>query len=305
MSSASLLKRVIVVVNKMHTKKRALMHSSVPEDALAAAKAVSLDDVAQNSSPKKRVKLDQYNPPPIGSDNKRCWSTESPNMHSYHDETWGRPEVDAVRLFESQTLQLMQCGVSWSTVWSKRDFFRSAFKNYDIHQVAKFTAKDVEGLMEWPDKTIIRNRSKINAVVKNAKLIAAIENSAANGAGPSFAELLWNFCPQQNEERLKPIASVSGNHMRSEMVDKKTYATRLVSDGVHPTKTVCALSHELKNIRGFAFMGPTTVLSFMQAIGLMNHHGRDCIAFERNEREVADLLRWKDEGNAVGNWVRK
>ena len=210
--------------------------------------------------------------------------------------------MKAIRLFESQTLQLMQCGVTWSVVWSKRDHFRRAFKNYDIAQVAAFTTKDIEDLLEWPEKTIIRNRSKIKAVVTNAKIIAKMEDSSAKGTGPSFADLLWSFCPATDDERLKPPASVSGNHMRSEGVDAKSYAARDLSDGVHPTKTVCALSDELKK-RGFGFMGPTTVLSFMQAIGVVNHHDRDCCVFERNEREVSDLLKWRAEGRSVEKWA--
>jgi len=251
----------------------------------------------------KSVKNQPYSPPPTGTFNKRCWSTNMPDMYNYHDETWGRPEVDAVRLFESQTLQLMQCGVTWTVVWSKREHFRRAFRDYDIAAVSAFTPQDIEELMEWPEKTIIRNRAKIRAVVANAKIIADMQASAAQGTGPSFAELLWSFCPASDAERLKPMASVSGNHMRTETVAAKSYASREVSDGVHPTKTVCALALELKKKRGFSFMGPTTVLSFMQAVGLVNHHSRECCAFQRNEFEAADLLRWRDAGKPVGQWV--
>jgi DNA-3-methyladenine glycosylase I len=194
---------------------------------------------------------------------KRCWAADDTDMQQYHDHTWGRPETDESRLFESQTLQLMQCGVSWGTVWRKREHFRRAFKNYDVVKVAGFNAKEIDDLMAWPDGTIIRNRSKLRAVVQNAQLIVSMMRNAASGSGVSFAELLWSHCPVNDKERLKTIQSVSGSHMRSEQVDSSSYETREVQDGVHPSKSVCALSRELKRC-GFGFMGPTTVLSFMQ-----------------------------------------
>ena len=71
--------------------------------------------------------------------------------------------------------------------------------------------------------------------------------------------------------------------MRTDFKDKN-YATNTRSDGVHPTKACVELSKALKT-RGFKFMGPTVTLSFMQAIGLMNHHRPDCWVFERNEAQ--------------------
>jgi DNA-3-methyladenine glycosylase I len=193
----------------------------------------------------------------------RCWASDDNLLQEYHDNSWGRPETDESRLFESQTLQLMQCGVSWTTVWRKRENFRRAFKNYDVAKVAGFTEKHVDDLLALPPGTIIRNRSKIRAVVENARLILSFRMDAASCSCQSFADFLWGYCPTNEKERLKSIESVSGSHMRSARVDPSSYETRDASDGVHPSKTVCALSRELKR-RGFGFMGPTTVLSFMQ-----------------------------------------
>lgn len=167
---------------------------------------------------------------------KQCWAADDTDMQQYHDHTWGRPETDESRLFESQTLQLMQCGVSWGTAWRQREHFRRAFKNYDVVQVASFNAQDIEDLMAWPDGTIIRNRSKLRAVVRNARLIVSMMRDSASGSGCSFAELLWSHCPANDKERLQAN---------------------------YPSKSVYALSRELKRC-GFGFMGPTTVLSFMQ-----------------------------------------
>lgn len=233
----------------------------------------------------------------------RCWSTDDPDMQPYHDSVWGRPETNEFRLFQSQTLQLMQCGVSWTTVWRKRHHFERAFKFYDVNEVARFSDEDINDLMMWPDGTIIRNRSKLRAVVQNARIICAMRAEADAGSGPSFADLLWNFCPANSRERLKTIDSVSGSHMRSDKVPSSSYETRDSSDGVHPSASVCALSKELKK-RGFGFMAPTTVLSFMQAVGLMNHHSSSCCAFQRNEREVEALVAWRRGGRQVGLWQR-
>ena len=111
----------------------------------------------------------------------RCWSSDDPDMQPYHDSVWGRPETNESRLFQSQTLQLMQCGVSWTTVWRKRHHFERAFKFYDVNEVARFSDEDINDLMMWPDGTIIRNRSKLRAVVQNARIICAMRAEADAG----------------------------------------------------------------------------------------------------------------------------
>ena len=123
----------------------------------------------------------------------RCWSSDDPDMQPYHDGVWGRPETDESRLFQSQTLQLMQCGVSWATVWRKRQHFERAFKSYNVDAVARFSDGDINDLMAWPDGTIIRNRSKLRAVVQNARVICGMRAEAASGASlaalPSLAPM--------------------------------------------------------------------------------------------------------------------
>jgi len=252
------------------TVQTSLPKYSQTNQARLSMKRKSGDEQSPAAAPAKRsarAPASPYSPPTTGDDRqsaiKRCWSADDADMHEYHDEVWGRAETDESRLFESQTLQLMQCGVSWGTVWRKREHFRRAFKNYDVAKVAGIDAKGIDGMMAWPDGTIIRNRSKLRAVVQNAQLILSMRNAEASGSGVSFAQLLWSHCPANDKERLKTMQSVSGSHMRSEQVDSSSYETRDASDGVHPSKSVCALSRELKRC-GFGFMGPTTVLSFMQ-----------------------------------------
>ncbi|HXN91724.1 MAG TPA: DNA-3-methyladenine glycosylase I [Candidatus Sulfotelmatobacter sp.] len=51
-----------------------------------------------------------------------------------------------------------------------------------------------------------------------------------------------------------------------------------------------AMSKDLRR-RGWAFVGPTTVHSFMQAIGLVNDHIRGCAAGTEVERLRREFIR--------------
>ena len=177
-------------------------------------------------------------------------------------------------------LQIFQCGLTWKCVFNKRDGFRKAFNDFDIERVAKFNSKTLERLAS--DPAIIRNRAKIKATIENAKLILKIGKT-------EFLKFLWQFVPTDLNERHRVDMSPSGNHMRTDFKDKN-YANRTRSDGAHPTKTCVELSKALKK-KGFKFMGPTVTLSFMQAIGLMNHHAKDCCVFQRNERAFDNITK--------------
>lgn len=212
-----------------------------------------------------------------GITTRRCWGTSNERMKRYHDEEWANTEYHFdknhfERLFESMTLQIFQCGLTWKCVFNKRDGFREAFQHFHIERVAKFDEKTIECLTS--DTSIIRNRAKIKATIENAKLILTMGKQA-------FSRLLWTHAPDNLNERHRVDISPSGNHMRTDFKDKN-YANRTRSDGAHPTKSCVELSKALKR-KGFKFMGPTVTLSFMQAIGLMNHHTKDCFVFERNE----------------------
>eukprot|EP00938_MAST-03A_sp_MAST-3A-sp1_P002675 g2675.t1 len=214
---------------------------------------------------------------------KRCWGTSDERMRRYHDEEWANTKYhfeSPDRLFESMTLQIFQCGLTWECVFKKRDGFRKAFNNFDIECVAKFNSKTIERLAS--DPAIIRNRAKIKATIENAKLILKMGKN-------EFLKFLWQYVPIDLNERHRVDMSPSGNHMRTDFKDKN-YANRTRSDGAHPTKTCVELSKALKK-QGFKFMGPTVTLSFMQAIGLMNHHARDCFVFERNERAFDNITK--------------
>lgn len=189
----------------------------------------------------------------IGPDGKpRCqWSGGAPEFIDYHDKEWGFPVSDDQRLFEKICLESFQSGLSWRTILTKRDNFRSAFKDFDINKVALFTDSDVKRLLE--DKGIVRHRGKIEAVINNAK--RAQEMVAQEG---SLAAYFWHYEPASDSLPDPQSASTSEESV--------------------------ALAKALKKM-GWKFVGPTTVFAFLQAMGLINDHSYECVI--RRKVEIA------------------
>ena len=186
----------------------------------------------------------------------RCfWATDDPLYRRYHDEEWGVPVYDDVRLFEKLCLEGFQSGLSWLTILRKREGFRRAFCGFAIEQVAAFGPKDVERLLG--DSGIVRHRGKIEAAIHNAQ--AARTLIAAEG---SLSAYIWRFVPPQSE--------------RPEVADAGTLRALATT----PAST--RLAKDLKR-RGFRFVGPTTAYAFMQAMGLVNDHIEGCAARPRAE----------------------
>lgn len=173
----------------------------------------------------------------------RCpWSAQAPEFLAYHDREWGFPIADDSRLFEKLSLEAFQSGLSWRTILAKREGFRSAFAEFDIPSVAAFDASDVERLLNDPD--IVRHRGKIEAVINNARhALDLIANES------SLAAYVWRYEADESETAAPQTRSTSAASI--------------------------ALSRDLKK-RGWRFVGPTTAFAFMQAVGLINDHVRDC-----------------------------
>ena len=186
-----------------------------------------------------------------GPDGKpRCaWCSAAPEFFAYHDQEWGFPVADDVRLFEKICLEGFQSGLSWRTILAKRENFRLAFAGFDFNQVASFDDADVARLLG--DTGIVRHRGKIEAAINNAA--RAVEMVAEHG---SLAAFLWRY---------EPAAA--------ELPEPQTASTSAEST---------ALSKDLKKL-GWKFVGPTTVYAFMQAMGLINDHARDCVTRARVE----------------------
>lgn len=111
----------------------------------------------------------------------------------YHDEEYGFPIADDNALFERLVLEINQAGLSWLTILKKRDAFRTAFADFDIDRVARFTAKRRERLLN--DAGIIRNRLKIDAAIENARRIRTLQKSHG-----SFAAWLESNHPRTKDE---------------------------------------------------------------------------------------------------------
>jgi DNA-3-methyladenine glycosylase I len=190
---------------------------------------------------------------------RRCfWGASTPDYIAYHDDEWGRPVVDDVRLFEKISLEGFQSGLSWLTILRKREGFRAAFAAFDPARVARFGARDVQRLLADPG--IVRHRGKIEATIANARATLAVQ--AARG---SLASLVWSY---EVRRRVAP---------------------RLIADIPSSSPESVALSKELKSF-GFRFVGPTTAYAAMQAMGVVNDHLVGCAARRPCTRARKELV---------------
>ena len=180
---------------------------------------------------------------PADDDLVRCaWAGVDPLYRAYHDTEWGVPMRDPDRLFELLCLEGAQAGLAWITILRKRDGFRSAFDGFDAARIAAYGEADRARLMA--DARIVRNASKIDAFIGNARAFLALED---------FSRLAWSFVgdvPVQNR-------------------------WRRVDDIPASTDASLALSRSLR-AQGFRFVGPTICYAFMQSAGLVNDHVTDC-----------------------------
>ncbi|MFT4210766.1 MAG: DNA-3-methyladenine glycosylase I [Microbacterium sp.] len=188
-----------------------------------------------------------------GADGRaRCgWAGADAEYTRYHDEEWGAPLHGDRALFEKLSLEGFQAGLSWITILRKRPRFREVFAHFEPVAVAAFGPGDVERLMA--DAGIVRNRAKIEAVIGNAALVAAMP------AGELDA-LLWSFAPASAGPRPRALA-----------------------DLVATTPASRALSRELRR-RGFRFVGPTTMHALMQSAGMVDDHLAGCWRAELSGR---------------------
>ncbi len=164
-------------------------------------------------------------------------------MARYHDEEWGVPQRDPRMLWEMLVLEGFQAGLSWRTILHKREAFREAFAGFDPAQVARFTRAKVERLLANPG--IIRSRAKIDATIAAAKIYCDMRSR-----GEDFADFCWSF------------------------TDGKVLRGDGTSVPVSTPKSE-EISKELKK-RGFKFVGPVIVYAWMQAVGIVDDHARDC-----------------------------
>jgi DNA-3-methyladenine glycosylase I len=185
---------------------------------------------------------------------RRCAWAQGALDRRYHDQEWGVPVRRDRRLFEMLILEGAQAGLSWSTILRKRAAYRKAFDRFDPAKVARFTPARARRLMN--DTGIVRNRAKIAATIGNARAFLAVQREHG-----SFHEYLWRFVDG------RPVQNAWRRH------------------GECPAETEVsrALSRDLL-ARGFRFVGPTICYAFMQAVGMVNDHTRDCFRWREVRR---------------------
>jgi DNA-3-methyladenine glycosylase I len=174
---------------------------------------------------------------------------DDPEYIRYHDREWGRPIHDDRLLFEMLILEGAQAGLSWSTILHKRAGYQRAFANFDPKKVARFDAARRAALMK--NSGIVRNRLKIESTVSNAQAYLEVQREFG-----SFDRYLWSFVA--GRPLINAPTALTGVPARTELSDK--------------------ISKDLSK-RGFRFVGTTILYAFLQAVGVVNDHSRDCFLY--------------------------
>lgn len=177
---------------------------------------------------------------------KRCKWAYSDILVKYHDEIWGKEEHTEKQLFKMLILEGLQAGLSWEIVLKKEEAYKEAIDDFDYYKIALYDEEKIEDLLQ--DSRLIRNRRKMNALVKNAKAFIKVQKEYK-----SFDEYIWSF--------------VDYKQVKHHYTDEKDIPA---SDDLS-TK----ISKDLKK-KGFTFVGPKIIYSYLQAIGIYNDHVIDC-----------------------------
>lgn len=177
---------------------------------------------------------------------KRCrWcNLKNPLYIEYHDHEWCQPNFDDQYLYEMLILESFQAGLSWECVLNKRENFRQAYDNFDLDKVCAYDDKKIDELRENPG--IIRHKLKINASIENSRIFKTIVNEQG-----SFYAYLRLFAPDH-------------------VIYENDRTTNELSD---------AISKDLKK-RGMKFVGSTIIYSYLQAIGMINSHEKECFLYQ-------------------------
>ena len=186
-----------------------------------------------------------------GDGKPRCaWMGDDELMLRYHDDEWGAPLHDDRRWFEFMVLDAFQAGLSWRTVLHKREAFCKVFYGFDPEQVVRMPQKDVDQALK--NKSIIRNRLKIQATIKNARAFLQVQEERG-----AFDDFIWEF--------------TDGRTIHNAWTSmQKIPASSKLSDKV---------SKALK-ARGFTFVGTTICYSLLQAAGVVNDHLVHCYRYK-------------------------
>jgi DNA-3-methyladenine glycosylase I len=177
---------------------------------------------------------------------KRCkWcNLNNPKYIEYHDNEWCKPNFDDKYLFEMLILESFQAGLSWECVLNKREDFRKAYDNFDIDKICNYDDTKIQGLLN--NDKIIRNKLKIKASITNSKIFKSIQNEYG-----SFYNYLKTF-------------------MNQDIIYETDATTNDLSDNI---------SNDLRK-RGMRFVGSTIIYSFLQAVGIIYSHDKECFLYK-------------------------
>lgn len=177
---------------------------------------------------------------------RRCkWVDEKEEIYiKYHDEEWGIPTYDERLLFEMLVLESFQAGLSWITILKKREAFKKAFDDFDVNKVSKYGEDKVNELLD--NAGIIRHEGKIRAAINNANIFIEIQKDYG-----SFCKYIWKFTDNK---------IIYGDYKtKSELSDE--------------------ISKDLKK-KGMKFIGTTIIYSYLESIGVINNHTKECFKYE-------------------------
>lgn len=176
---------------------------------------------------------------------KRCkWcNLANPIYIEYHDKEWGVINLTDKYLLEMLILESFQAGLSWECVLNKREAFRKSYDNFDIEKIIRYDEEKINELLS--NKNIIRNKLKINASINNAKIFKSIVKEFG-----SFKNYLETFS-------------------NNKIIYETNKTTNTLSDNI---------SKDLIK-RGMKFVGSTIIYSYLQAIGLIYSHDKECFMY--------------------------
>lgn len=174
------------------------------------------------------------------------WATKSEIEKEYHNNEWAVPSHNDRYLFEMLVLEGAQAGLSWVTILNKRENYRKSFDNFEPEKIVNYSEEKIKELLNNPG--IIRNKLKINSVINNAEKFIEIQKEYG-----SFDNYIWSFT-----EKIQII----NNWEKDEDIPVKSELSEKVSK-------------DLKS-RGFKFVGPVIIYSYLQAIGIIDDHISSC-----------------------------
>ena len=182
------------------------------------------------------------------SEMKRCtWcNLKNPKYVEYHDNEWCSPNFDEKYLYEMLILESFQAGLSWECVLNKREAFFEAYDGFDIEKVCAYDDRKIAELLS--NKNIIRNKLKILASISNSKIFKEIKSEFGT---------FYNY--------LKTFSGCDTIYETGKTINH-------ISD---------AISKDLQK-RGMKFVGTVIIYSYLQAIGIIYSHDKDCFMYKNN-----------------------